>query len=168
MIGPLWLTKPGKRQVLGVILTPFLRLYHYGRSQGCSSFNEEIVRKLAEPEVWVVLWQLELPPQEVTNLPRHHRPVEVSLYTNNRWSQPERTEYRNEFLRDWFPNYWVEHWHEPGILLAAFDSIDRSDSLLVEYETVETGGSYKPTKSVSFTINYPDRWWLSASGDDVR
>ena len=167
-VGPLWLSASGKKGALGVILPPFLRLYHYGKSRACKKLSLDEARELAGPEVWVVLWRSEDPPSpyrmHTTSDQRVLRPTEVRWRSGGKWHKPVWTRTRDAWVSAWFGR----DWNEKESLLAAFAPLERDGAFHADYQVEEDGRSYL-TDSAVFPLNlFREKWWLAAFGQEPK
>ena len=162
MIGPLWLEKAGDRRARGVILPTALRLYLYGRSQGCRRLDLADARTLAGPETWVVVWRAETPHRPFTRATSSDqkvlRPTEIRLRHQDAWHEPASTRNRDRWIQTWYG----EDWDEKESLVAAFPSLPHQGVLHVDYDLSEDGRSYLKDSAIFSLSLLPEEWWAAA------
>lgn len=167
-VGPLWLSTAGKKGALGVILPPFLRLYHYGTSRNCRKVSVEEARPLAGPEIWVVLWRAEDPPSpyrmRTTSDQRVLTPTEVKWRAGGKWHKPIWTRTRDSWISSWFGR----DWNEKESLLAAFETLERDGALHVDYQVEEYARSYLTDSAVIPLTLFREKWWRLAHGEEPK
>ena len=152
IIGPLWLTK-GNKGTRGVILTPYLRVYLYGRGQGCKYATLEEARELAGPEIWVALWN-------VRGSNKTMRPTSVRLRAKGKWHEADSKRTSSRWLRNWYPDNWADK----KSLVAMLPHIDPTGALHVEYKITKDGQSYLTESDILVLTLIEKKWWEAANG----
>ena len=162
-IGPLYLTTGGKKLAYGVILPPFLRLFHYGRTHACDEVSLDEARTLAGNETWVVLWRLEDPPRPfaagTTGDQKVLTPTEVRWRSGGAWHEPVWTRTRDSWMSSWFGR----DWNERSSLLAAFATLEHDGALHADYRVTENGRSYLTEQAIFSLTLLREKWWQAAS-----
>ncbi|MBZ0112190.1 MAG: hypothetical protein K8J08_07010 [Thermoanaerobaculia bacterium] len=163
--GPLFLEEGRESVPRGVILPPYLRVFLYGRSRGCKRATVDEARELAGPEVWVVLWRHEDPPnppgQQRTSLDqRILRPTEVRWRSEGRWHEATETRTRDRWIHNWYGQEWIER----ESLVAVFPTLKHNGALHADYKVEEDGRSYLTDSEIFSLTVLPKKWWLAAHG----
>lgn len=163
--GPLFLTEGREPVPRGVILPPYLRVFLYGRSRGCKRATVDEARELAGPEIWVVLWRHEDPPnppgQQRTSLDqRILRPTEVRWRSEGQWHKATETRTRDSWIHNWYGSEWIER----ESLVAVFPKLERTGALHADYKVEEDGRSYLTDSEVFSLTMYPEKWWRLGHG----
>ena len=167
--GPLFLAEGREPVPRGVILPPYLRVFLYGRDRGCKRATVDEARELAGPEVWVVLWRHEDPPnppgqQRTNSTQRILRPTEVRWRSEGQWHEATETRTRDRWVHNWYGQEWIER----ESLVAEFPSLERIGSLHTDYKVEEDGSSYLTDSEIFSLTLFPEKWWFAAHGQGVE